>query len=372
MLIRDLHILNFRNLKFVRAEFAPGLNVIYGSNAQGKTNLLESIYMLVTGRSFRTQFDREIVPWLRDEYEATVVRACVDKNGMQERYLLSFNQAEKHLAVNGEPIRRLGDLIGRVNAVLFTPVDLQLVRGGPGVRRRFLDIELSQLRHEYLAHLQRYDLALRQRNALLRQQRRQSLSREIEPWDQQLAEHGAEIARFRVDVLTRLSSRAAEMYHRIANRSEALQIVYHPSPSAAADTAGDALRNTILASLRSGLESDIRRQQTSVGPHRDDFSFLIEGRSARDFGSQGQQRSCVLAARLAELGLMQDFTGEYPILLLDDLMSELDRDRKAAFFEALEPQCQTFMTVTEKEQLSHYTSPSRIFRMEGGVLELEA
>ena len=360
MLIRELQIINFRNLRFLRAEFGTGIHVIHGSNAQGKTNLLEAIYLLVTGRSFRTTMDRELIPWLRENYEATLVRARVEKAGYEERFLLSFNQSEKHVFVNGSPIPRLGDLIGRINAVLFTPSDLQLVRGAPGLRRRFLDIELSQIAPAYLRHLQRYDLALRQRNALLKQhQRRPGLAAELVPWDAQLAEHGSEIIAARARMLARLSDIAARTYADIAGADEPFALRYEPSPACEGDAAPH-IRERIAAALKSAQADDVRRGATSVGPHRDDFTFLIAGRDARDFGSQGQQRSCVLAMKLAELSLMREATGESPILLLDDLMSELDESRKRAFLESLDPAVQTFITATEKELVVSLVSPARI------------
>lgn len=368
MRIRELQIINFRNLAFVRGEFAPGLNVIHGANAQGKTNLLEAIYMLVTGRSFRTTIEREIIPWVRDEYEATLVRACVEKRGMEERLLLTFNSAEKHLFVNGNPIARLGELIGRINAVLFTPADLQLVRGGPGVRRRFMDVHLSQLDGAYLRHLQRYDLALRQRNALLRQHsRRPTLVQELAPWDSQLADDGAEIIRKRTKLIASLRQAAAAKYHQITQREEQLDFAYRPSPACDEPPTADGM----LDAIRRSVETDLKRQTSNVGPHRDDFAFLIDARDARDFGSQGQQRSAVLAVKLAELDLMEAATGDAPLLLLDDLMSELDASRKGAFFATLNPRHQSFLTVTERDLLTGYADPDRVFAMDDGTLAVE-
>ncbi len=372
MLIRELQIINFRNLHLVRAEFEAGLNVIYGANAQGKTNVLEALYLLVTGRSFRTTDEREMIPWVRDNYEATLIRARVEKRAGEERLLLSFNQAEKRIFVNGEPIQRLGDLIGRINAVLFTPSDMQLVRGSPGGRRRFLDIELSQVSRPYLYHLQRYDLSLRQRNALLKQhQRRPTLKEELESWDPQLLEHGCELTAARSKAIQKLSRMAAEAYTRIAGAHERLELVYRPSPTIAQSEgpikSADA-RVRFEAVLRSAMDEDIRRGATSVGPHRDDFDFVLDGRDAKAFGSQGQQRSCVLALKLAELRFMEEVTEEPPLLLLDDLMSELDESRTRALLESLDPRVQTFITTTEKALVLPLVKVQRVFQMEDGEL----
>ncbi len=371
MLIRELQVINFRNLRFLRAELGEGIHLVHGPNAQGKTNLLEAVHLLVTGRSFRTNLDREMVPWNRDGYEATLIRARVEKSGDEERFLLTFNQSEKHIFVNGTPIGRLGELVGRINAVLFTPSDLQLVQGAPGLRRRFLDIELSQVSRPYLHHLQRYDLALRQRNALLKQhQRRPSLPGELAAWDVQLAEHGSEITAARGAALARLSALAAETYADIAGGAERLALRYAPSVDRAGTDAA-SIRGQMLDALASAQPDDIRRGSTSVGPHRDDFTFLIEGHDARDFGSQGQQRSCILAMKLAELNLMEEATGETPILMLDDLMSELDESRKRAFLSSLDPRIQTIITATERELVTGACSPARSYRVEDGEFTAE-
>lgn len=370
MIINELQVINFRNLHSVRGEFAPGLNLIYGANAQGKTNLMEALYLLVTGRSFRTANEREMIPWVRDSYEATVVRARVTKRTGEERCLLTFNQREKNIIVNGEPITRLGELIGRINAVLFTPSDLELVRGAPATRRRFLDIELCQVSRQYLYHLQRYDLALRQRNSLLKQhQHRANVREELMPWDQQLAAHGGEMVVHRANMLRDLSPHAQERYGVISNVREELQLVYRPVPSETIDADNASVASSILSrALAGALDDDLRRGATSVGPHRDDFDFVLSGHIARDFGSQGQQRSCVLALKLAELNYMESVTREWPLLLLDDLMSELDEQRRGSLLRNLQGNVQTFITTTEKDPVLSITQPAGIFQMDDGEL----
>ena len=368
MLIKELQVINFRNLKYMKAAFDTGIHVIHGGNAQGKTNLLEAIHLLVTGRSFRTTMDREMVPWARENYEATLIRAQVEKGGFEERFLLSFNSSEKHVYVNGNPIARLGDLLGRINAVLFTPSDLQLVRGAPGLRRRFLDVELSQISRSYLHHLQRYDLALRQRNALLKQhQRRPSLGDELVAWDEQLASHGGVMIATRTEMIEQLSNIASGMYGEIATGTEKLTLQYKPNPSRASGNA-EQVTAQLRAALAAAHADDIRRGATGIGPHRDDFDFLIDARAARDYGSQGQQRSCVLAIKMAELTLMESSTGEPPVLLLDDLMSELDESRKRAFLQSLDSRIQTFITATEPDLVTSLVSPRSVWHMEDGHL----
>lgn len=370
MIIRELQLLNFRNLKLVRADFAPGLNVICGPNAQGKTNLLEAVYMLVTGRSFRAGHERELIPWDREGYEATIVRAVVVKSAAPEKYVLTFNQSEKNILVNGMPIARLGDLVGRINAVLFTPGDLALVQAGPEGRRRFLDVLLAQTSREYLHHLQRYDLALRQRNALLKQRGRGSSARqEISVRDVQLAESGAVITRLRAGAIAQLSRLSGAAYASISGAREPMALTYEPSAGPASEDSDDNARRQSLAdALAASLDDDLRRGFTTTGPHRDNFSFLLEGKDARQFGSQGQQRSCVLAVRFAETYYMEAATGEKPVLLLDDLMSELDEDRKRAVLGMLDSDSQTLLTCTEAELVTQYLQPAAVWKMDGGRL----
>ncbi|MCX7717355.1 MAG: DNA replication/repair protein RecF [Candidatus Sumerlaeaceae bacterium] len=371
MIVRELQIINFRNLRSVRSEFGPGINLIYGANAQGKTNLLEALSLLVTARSFRTSAERELIPWVRDGYEATLIRARVERLGGEDRLLMTFNQGEKHVFVNGTPLARLGDLLGRLNAVIFTPPDLGLVSGGPAGRRRFLDIGLSQTSRPYLVHLQHYDLALRQANALLKQhQRRPSLRDELAAWHDKLAAHGGALLQARAAMISELSALAGQTYAAIAGVEEPLRLEYLPSPSAV-QAQPDAAEAALREALERCADDDMRRGAISSGPHRDDFRFLVAGRDARDFGSQGQQRSCVLALKLAEMRRMTSRTGDPPLLLLDDLMSELDESRQRALLASLDPCVQTFITATERSLVAPLVECRGIYLMDDGQLTRE-
>lgn len=369
MEIASATIVNFRNLRCVETTFASGVNLIYGPNAQGKTNLLEALYMLVTGRSFRTRSERDLVPWLCTDYEATLIRASVRTRYGTDRIVLSFNKVEKHVFVNGEALRRLGELIGRVNAVLFTPADLQLVQGPPQQRRRFLDLCLSQTSRLYLQALQRYDLALRQRNALLKLHRtRPSLREELTPYHWQLAEAGGLIMSMRARALRQLSCTAAAYYAEIAGRDQPLDVRYRPSVGDEEQMTAEAFSDELAKSLEVNVEEDAARGSTSVGPHRDDFCVLLGNHDVRDFGSQGQQRTCVLALKFAELAFVEQECGEAPILFLDDLMSELDEHRRRQLLSALRPDVQVFLTTTEYELVGTAAPVAGVFRMEDGIL----
>jgi DNA replication and repair protein RecF len=367
MQINELTVRDFRNLHHIEQTFDSGLNVIMGRNAQGKTNLLEAMYMLVTGRSFRTRNERELVPWDRADYVATIVRADVSTRTGRDRYLLSFNRTQKFISVNDVPIGRLGELVGRLNAVLFTPADLELVQGAPQQRRRFLDLCLSQTSRTTLQALQRYDQALRQRNMLLKvHAQRRNVAQELAPYAEELATMGALVMARRAAALAELSEAAAVFYEQIAGRNEQMELRYRPSVTAA--TANEVeLREAIREALARSLGEDLGRGTTGMGPHRDDFVFYLGGKDARDFASQGQQRTCVLALKLAELAMLAKTRGEPPVLFLDDLMSELDAERRERLLECLPREAQTFLTTTDFEAV-RTSHPGRVLRMENGAL----
>lgn len=349
MQICEIVIRSFRNIRLVKAEFGAGINVICGRNAQGKTNLLEALYMLVTGRSFRTRNERELIPWDESNYEATVIRAHVRGKAGEDVYHLAFDRKQKFVSVNGQALTRLGELLGRLNAVLFTPADLMLVQGAPQQRRRFLDICLCQTSRLYLMALQRYDEALRRRNTLMRLHReRKDLASVVAPYTEELSLQGAAIMALRARALRELSSTAAGYYAQIAQGGEELAVKYLPCV-AFAEPSEDELAPLLRKEFEVSFPADVASGSTSVGPHRDDFQFLLDDHDARHYASQGQQRSCVLALKLAELAFLAKTRKELPILFLDDLMSELDQVRREGLLAALPPDIQTFVTTTERE-----------------------
>ena len=373
MHIQELTIRNFRNIAKLRADFASGLNLIAGPNAQGKTNLLECIFLLATGRSFRTRADREMIPWDTGNYDATFLSARLGRATTSDEVILSFNDTEKFASINGEPIARLGELLGNLTTVLFTPADLLLVRGAPNLRRRFLDVALCQLSRKYLYNLQRYEQALRQRNALLREGSFNPTFRdELKVWDEQLVSHGAELSWARANHIARLAELASPIYATISNQRESLEIAYRASPSIEKASGFPAIVEGLHAAIDRSIEDDIRRGNTSSGPHRDDFEFHISGKDAQAFASQGQQRSCVLAMKLAEVRLMEELTSEYPVLLLDDLLSELDESRRGILFGLLNPQMQTILTATEAALIGGEAKVQRTFQMLAGEMHVVA
>jgi DNA replication and repair protein RecF len=417
MLLEHLRLENFRCLSQLEMDFPSGRILIEGNNAQGKTSLLEAIFYLVTGRSFRTRYDNDCVPWHAEPGTACAIRGRVRRAaGDTCRLAVTIAPGAKVVRIDDQPLNRLAALWGQLRAVLFTPDDLQLVKGGPGERRRYLDVALSQISPDFLFHLQRYNQALRQRNALLKRgdMDRRTLRENLAPWESQMAEHGIPIVQARMDLIAALEPRAARLYEKIAagraNRADNVNPVDEVSRKASMDQvdqmapvdegncservhdsaaplalstpstlstvstgstpspSAEALRLTYTNSLRleppiapdearahfrdllaQSAEDDLRRGQTSIGPHRDDIGLSLSGKPVRDFGSQGQVRSCVLALRLAEVIEMETRTGEPPLVLLDDLASELDPTRKKRVLALLHPNWQTFLTTTRRE-----------------------
>lgn len=367
MRIKDLHIQHFRNIASAQVAFMAGVNVIYGWNAQGKTNLLEAVYLLVTGKSFRTNNDAEMIPWTVADYNGSVIRADIEKAAGDEQIVYFFNGRQRRISINHKPIERLAHLIGRLNAVLFTPTDLLLVRGSPTLRRRFLDIAISQVNPGYLNALQTYQLVLKNRNQLLKQiNGREGSATQLDVYDEQLSQAGALIMDIRTNSLAEISRNAALHYAAIANSPEALDLQYLP------DVASPDLQvpsvQTLAAALRASRAEDMRRLSTNRGPHRDDFQFTVQQHAARNFASQGQQRTAVLAIKLAEMDFLHSHTGEWPLLMLDDLMSELDENRRNALLSYLKPQVQTFITTTDYHTVTRHAPVQQLIQVTGGTV----
>lgn len=369
MRVQSLLLRDFRNIHRLSVEFHPGINVIYGHNAQGKTNLLEAIYLLVTGRSFRTTQDSELIPWATKEYEGTLIRAEVIKQSGQEQLTFFLLGKTKQILVNGTPIARMANLIGRLNAVLFTPADLLLVRGAPALRRRFLDIAIGQSNPIYLHALQQYQHVLKNRNTLLKQITLRGAGAEtpqLDVYDEQLADTAEILIQQRARAIGEMSEFATGHYHAIASESEPLTLAYQPDISPDAEL---PLKDVILRDLRAARTEDLRKLSTNRGPHRDDFHFIIQKYHARTYASQGQQRTAVLAAKLAEMDYLRLHTRETPLLMLDDLMSELDHNRKTALIHHLKADMQIFITTTDRHTIEDLTAPQKFFKMTHGHLE---
>jgi DNA replication and repair protein RecF len=366
MHLRELILRNFRNYSSLELCFDSNLIVLVGQNAQGKTNIIESIFLSCTGRSHRTSRDRELIQW--DKKEA-LVRTKVNKLLGSSSIDIYLNAHEKkRIQINGGPINRLGELMGHLNSVIFSPDDLKLVREGPVERRRFMDMELSQIRPKYFYYLQQYNRVLNHRNNLLKAiQKKPSLAKTLPVWDQQLAEAGSYIIQQRHIFNVSLQDIAREIHKRISHGSEDLSLVYRSSIPFETGTLKEIQEN-FLVELESRQREDIDRGTTGKGCHRDDIIFRINGMDVRMFGSQGQKRTTVLSLKLSELEFMHRETGEYPLLLLDDAMSELDSKRQKMLLEYI-GKVQTFITVTDLDQLPYINNNDRqIFQIKSGMV----
>jgi len=346
---------NFRNYKELRAEWAPALNILLGANAQGKSNLLEAVYVLATGRSFRTHRERELVRWGAD---AAMAAGEAESGGLQTKIEIRWSERGKETFVGGVPVERRTDLLGVLQAVAFTPDHLQLVKGGPAERRRFLDECLVQISPGYRHEFSRYQRVLRQRNKVLEAVAQRTIPLEaLDAWTPQLVESGASLVARRAQAVEALSELAGQAHAGITEGRERLQILYRPflaeDEAGGASYWGDAqaVKERFQEMLAEGRRDELRRGQTLTGPQRDDLQFLIDGSDARAFGSQGQQRSAVLSLKLAEISFMENQTGSRPILLLDDVLSELDAGRRRLFVDAAAGRTQTFLTTASPEYL---------------------
>ncbi|MGI6200534.1 MAG: DNA replication/repair protein RecF [Christensenellales bacterium] len=342
MQITRIRLKNFRNYAALDIRLAPGLTVFYGANAQGKTNILESIYLCCTGRSHRTVKDGDLVRW---DSAGAYVGIDFQREGVARVIEMTIQPDKaKKVRLDGKIIPRIGQMMGQLNAVLFSPEDLKLVKEGPGMRRRFLDMELSQLYPTYFYHLQQYHRALKQRNALLREGRAHPRALEQLPaWDEQLVASLLPVVATRKRFVAELSGHAADIHRQLTGGGERLEVSYQASLDAAdAQAAAQALKGS--------LKEDLRRATTCLGPHRDDFAISANGVPLRAYGSQGQQRTAALSLRLSELTLMQTHMGQAPILLLDDVMSELDVERQNLLLRFVMGQ-QAVVTCTDLTQL---------------------
>lgn len=369
MYLATLHLCHFRNYSDLLLEFSAGLNVVHGENAQGKTNLLEAIYFLATGRSPRAGRDQELIQHGAEELRARA--RVVRQTGALDLEIAYGQETRKALKINGVPERRIANLVGKLAAVFFSPDDLQLVKGPPAGRRRFLDIELSQVSSTYLHHLAVYNRVLAQRNTLLRQIAEGHVSPLLlEAFDDKLLDSGSQLIIRRLRAVESLAKLAAHYHAQMTGGVEQLSLSYVNSSIPDGVTAESEVRDRLVDALKRHRSEELRRAQTVVGPHRDDLLLRVNGQEARLFASQGQQRTAVLALKLAELEYMREQIGESPVLLLDDVASELDPNRRHFLLHAVDEGVQTFVSCTDLEDLMVRAWPAnrRLLHVKAGVV----
>lgn len=364
-----LELYGFRNYQAQTVSLVPDINIFLGPNAQGKTNILEAFYYAALGHSHRTQSDGDLIGW-----QAAEARVRVDflRLDVPNKVELFFPREKRRQAMlNGQKVTTKG-LIGALNVVFFSPEDLFIIKGAPQGRRRFLDMELSQASPSYYHQLSVYTRLLTQRNSLLKAIReRRSRRDQLLLWDEQLCQAAAAVVAKRRQAVERLTLLANLMQRRLSGGKENLQVFYEIKANEAAPKVTEELVLWYNKMLRNVEELDILRGSTSIGPHRDDLVFSVNGVNLKAYGSQGQQRTGVLALKLAELEFLHGETGEYPLLLLDDVMSELDRWRRSELLNFISRKhIQTLITATD-EAYFPAGSKGKIFRVQAGRITEE-
>ena len=359
MHIKRLKLKSFRNYKNAVFEFSPRTNVIYGNNAQGKTNILEAVYLFSQGRSHRTKTDRELI-----SFGEEFTRLSLEFSDAKRDYTADMRvtrTGRKSININHVPILKLSRLMSYLNVVMFSPEDLDLVKGSPNARRRFIDSSLSQLYPAYLSALIEYNRALAQKNSLLKMLR--GSGRDTDPtlsvWNETLAENGVKIMRARIDFTECVGAAAAAIQSEISG--EVLNISYLPSIKL-----GELSKEAVLEYLTVRERREIEMASSQYGVQRDDLEIAVNGREAKLFSSQGQQRTAALAMKIAQAEYIKDIKGEYPVLLLDDIMSELDINRRMYLSERIREK-QVLLTSTDTDLIEKDTE-TKLFRIENGRL----
>ena len=334
MYIESIQLKNYRNYESLDMKLDKGTNILYGDNAQGKTNILEAIYLGGTTKSHRGSKDREIIKFEEDESH---IRMVVSKKNMKYRIDMHLKKNKaKGVAINGLPIKKARELFGIVNLVFFSPEDLNIIKNGPGERRRFIDLELCQLNAIYLTDLSNYNHIVNQRNKLLKDLAfRPELMDTLDIWDLQMAEFGKKIIQARAKFIEKLNEIIQDIHRNLTGNRETLQLVYEPSVTA----------ESIEQEIARNRERDLKFKLTTLGPHRDDLCGMVNGIDIRLFGSQGQQRTAALSLKLSEIYLVKEVVKDTPVLLLDDVLSELDSNRQNYLLNSIHD-VQTVITCT--------------------------
>lgn len=326
MQIEKLALNNFRNYDNLSLSFYNGINIIWGNNAQGKTNILEALYLFATARSHRATKDRELISFNCD-FSKILINFVSQKRPQMGEITLYYDK-KKQILINDIKISKISDLMGVLNIVFFSPEDLNLIKEGPSLRRKFLDIGIGQLRPNYYNLINQYNKILNHRNNLLKEcVTKKSLLNTIDVWNYKLSEVGSKIMLHRLLYIDKIKNIASDIHKTITENKESFDISYAPSFECLEKSKAHIF-NKFLKCLDEALDKDIKSGCTGIGPHRDDFNIFINGKEVKSFGSQGQQRTCVLTLKMAEMEFVFEDKGEYPVLLLDDIMSELDKERQ--------------------------------------------
>ena len=337
MKVKQLELYNFRNYQLSKIVFGDGLNIIEGSNAQGKTNLIEAIYFCAVGKSFRATREKEVINWDKD---ISKIKVTLEKEiGTKVIEIIFSKNQKKTIKIDGIPISKIGELMGELNAVFFAPDELKLIKESPEDRRRFMDIALSQVYKDYFYSLNKYNKLLQSRNKTIKSyQNSDALHHMLNIYNMQMAELCLKIKKYRQNFIEKLNPYAKLAHEYITSKKESIELSYFGIEE---DTKED-----IIKVFENNFEKDTKLGYTSYGVHRDDIKVLVDGIDVRSFGSQGQQRTCALSMKLAELEIIKQDTKAIPVLLLDDVLSELDNKRKLKLLKFCS-KAQTLLTCTE-------------------------
>lgn len=356
MYIKKIKLENFRNYENQEIEFNKNINIIYGNNAQGKTNIIEAIFLCAMGKSFRDKKDKDLIKFEEDSSKLKLEYEKTDREGTIEAII----NDKKTFLLNGVKQSKVSDIIGKINVVIFTPDDIDIIKEGPQRRRKFLDMMISSLKPNYIHLLNKYNKVIEQRNTYLRQIKYDGKEKSLlDIWDEQLSEISFEIYKYRNYYINEFCKKIQDIHNLITKSGkEDIEIKY---------LSNGKTKDEFWKKLKNNLNIDISRGYTSSGIHRDDFSIYINNKDVSVFGSQGQQRTATLTLKMCELSVVKEEIGESPILLLDDFMSELDGERRNSFLENISKN-QVIITCTDKIEIS---KDSNIFFVEKGICKKE-
>lgn len=360
MIIKSLKLKNFRNYNFLSLDFDHATNIFYGDNAQGKTNILEAVYLSGTTKSHRGTKDRDMIQF---DHEESHIETVIEKNNVEFKIDMHLKKnSPKGIAINKISIRKASELFGVIHLVFFSPEDLNIIKNGPSDRRRFIDLELAQLDKLYLNDLSNYNRIINQRNKLLKDiYSRDDLLPTLEIWDMQLVEYGNKVMERREKFILQMNEIIAEVHGKLTGGKEHLSLIYEKS-----------IGNMSLAeAVFKNRERDIRMKSTSTGPHRDDICFKADGLDIRKFGSQGQQRTAALSLKLSEIELVKYLIKDTPVLLLDDVLSELDKNRQNYLLDSIS-NIQTIITCTGVDEfVNRRFLVNKLFHVHNGHVNRE-
>jgi DNA replication and repair protein RecF len=369
MFIKQLHLKNFRNYEQLEVQFENKVNVILGENAQGKTNVMESIYVLALAKSHRTTNDKDLIRW---DTEYAKIGGRIQKNHGSLPMELIVSKKGKKAKYNHIEQKKLSQYVGNMNVVMFAPEDLNLVKGSPQIRRRFIDMEIGQISPVYLHEVGQLNKILKQRNHYLKQMQTKKQTDEtmLDILTEQFIQSATKIVRKRFEFLHLLQNRATPIHEGISRELEKLEIRYKPSVEVSEEQDLSKMINIYENKYNQVKQREIDRGVTLFGPQRDDLLFFVNDRDVQTFGSQGQQRTTALSIKLAEIELIHSEIGEYPILLLDDVLSELDDHRQSHLLNTIQGKVQTFVTTTSVEGINHQTlKEASTFYVKNGTIK---